>query len=196
MTFRNSVRRRVVQLRRVSMIGRGFVGACSLVAMLTMGCAAAVHHDVTACSDVAAMRTYAWITDDPVLIQLGDRQPAVRTQANEQRLRAAIDDALARRGFTRVAREDADLHVAFSVGTRTRYRLEGSSNSWVGGLVPGEKQTKGTLHIYLLQPDGGSEIWHGWTSQWLAKDDDADVVVHDAVTRIAKELPAALTGCD
>lgn len=160
-----------------------------------MGCASAVHHDVTACSDVAEKRTYAWITDDPVLIQLGERQPHVRTEDNERRLRAAIDASLAARDFTRVERDAADLHVAFSVGTRTRYRLEGASGSWVGSLVPGEKQTKGTLHVYLLEPRDGNEIWHGWTSRWLAKDDDPDAVIRDAVTRIVAELPDSGAGC-
>ncbi len=160
-----------------------------LLLALAPGCVTAVHHQTTACSAVATPRTFAWLTDDPVLIQLGERHTGVRTKANEQRLRAAIDRELEGRGYVRVAHDDADLHVAFSVSTQRRYRLEGGRDSWIAGLSPGEKHTKGTLHVYLLEPDAGNEIWHGWTSQWLAKDDDPDAVIADAVGRIAAELP-------
>ena len=96
---------------------------------------------------------------------------------------------LEERGFTPVDHDDAELHVAFTVSTERRYRLEGGRDSWIAGLEPGEKQTKGTLHLYLLDSDEGHQIWHGWTSQWLAKDDDPDAVVADAVHRIAADLP-------
>jgi hypothetical protein len=163
--------------------------AAGLCWALTTACATTVHHETTACSAVSAPHTFAWITEDPVLIQLGERHPAVRTEDNEQRLRGAIDRELERRGYTRVAKGDAELHVAFSVSTQRRYRLEGARDSSLASLEPGRKQTKGTLHIYLLEPDEGNEIWHGWTSQWLSTADDPDAVVTDAVRRIADELP-------
>jgi hypothetical protein len=124
------------------------------------------------------------------MIGVGDIQPNVRTEANERRLRAAIDASLAERGYTKVARDGADLIVAFSVGTRVRYRLEGGPDSWIAGLQPGEKQTKGTLHIYLLHRGDEKEAWHGWTSKWLNEGDDPDTVVRDAVARIMSEVPA------
>jgi hypothetical protein len=163
--------------------------AAGLCCVMTTACATAAHHETTACSAVSTPRTFAWITDDPVLIQLGERHPSVRTEDNERRLRTAIDRELEHRGFTRVERDDAELHVAFSVGTERRYRLEGGRDSWIAGLEPGRKQTKGTLHVYLLEPGEGNEIWHGWTSQWLSTDDDPDAVVTDAVRRVADELP-------
>jgi hypothetical protein len=190
---RNSGRPRGVEApEQVSMIRRRMSAGLGLFFVAaTMGCATRVHHDVTACAQVSAPHTFAWITEDPVLIQLGERHPLVRTEDNERRVREAIDRELTDRGFTRVAHDEAELHVAFSVGTRQRYRLEGGPDSWIASLRPGEKQTKGTLHIYLLDPDDGNEIWHGWTSRWLTKDDDPDAVVDDAVGRITAELPDA-----
>jgi hypothetical protein len=165
--------------------------AAALWGVMSTACVTAVHHETTACSAASAPHTFAWLTEDPVLIQLGQRHLAVRTLDNELRLRAAIDRELEAHGYTRVARDEAELHVAFSVSTQQRYRLEGARDGWLESLEPGEKQTKGTLHVYLLEPDDGNEIWHGWTSQWLTKGDDPDVVVADVVGRIAAELPSA-----
>jgi hypothetical protein len=156
-----------------------------------LGCAAQAHHETAAGSDLAAQRTYAWITDEPVLIQLGETQPAVRTPENEQRVRKAIDAALTARGLTAAPRDQADVLVAFSVGTHARYRLEGAKDGWVASLEPGQPQTKGTLHIYLLHRADQKEIWHGWTSKWLSEADDPDVVVHDAVARIMAKYPVS-----
>ncbi|MBC8070781.1 MAG: DUF4136 domain-containing protein [Deltaproteobacteria bacterium] len=165
--------------------------AAGLCVIMATGCATAVHHETTACSVLSTPHTFAWVTPDPVLIQLGERHTGVRTDANERRIRAAVERELEDRGYTRTAHDEAELHVAFSVGTQRRYRLEGGRDSWVASLSPGEKQTKGTLHIYLLEPDEGNEIWHGWTSQWLTKQDDPDAVIADAVSRITAELPTA-----
>jgi len=159
----------------------------ALVSML--GCAAKVHQEAKPGYDLAALRTYAWITDEPVLIQFGESQPTVRTPENEQRLRTAIDEALAARGFTQVPRAEADALVAFSVGTHARYRLEGGRDSWIAGLEPGKPQTKGTLHIYLVHRDDQKEIWHGWTSKWLNEGDDPDTVIREAVARIMATYP-------
>src|SRR5690349_13076830 len=109
----------------------------ALSCLLTTACATAVHHETTACSAVSAPHTFAWLTEDPVLIQLGERHPAVRTEDNEQRLRSAIDRELEARGYTRVAKGDAELHVAFSVETQRRYRLEGARDSSLASLEPG-----------------------------------------------------------
>jgi len=157
--------------------------------LLAIGCASQVHHETAPGADLGAAKTYAWVTDEPGLISMGESQPNVRTPENEQRIRAAIDRALAQRGLEKVARDAADVHVSFSVGTRVRYRLEGGPDSWIASLTPGEKQTKGTLHIYVLHPGDEREVWHGWTSKWLDKSDDPDRVIGEAVARIMAKYP-------
>ncbi len=136
--------------------------------------------------------SYAWVTDELVLIQLGDDQSNVRTPENEKRLRAAIDRELQARGLTSAPRDEADLLVAFSVGTTVRYRLEGlSTGSSYGGVKPGTKQTKGTLNIYLIDRAQQHEVWHGWITKWLSKSDDPDAVVNGAVQKIMATFPGA-----
>lgn len=171
-----------------------------MLCLALIGCAGKPHYEVTPGYDVATYATYAWATDELVMIGVEEidanappekaAQPNVRTEANERRLRAAIDAALAERGYTKAPRDQADLLVAFSVGTRVRYRLEGGPDSWIASQQPAETQTKGTLHIYLLHRADQKEAWHGWTSKWLNRGDDPDAVVRDAVTRIMAKLPA------
>ncbi len=159
------------------------------IAAPAVGCAGQAKQQAAAGYDFSAAKSYAWVTEEPVLIQLGDPQPRVRTKENEQRVRAAIDAALAARGLTKVAREEAELEVAFSVGTVVRYRLEGGHDSWIAGLEPGQPQTKGTLHIYLLDRSDKKEVWHGWTSKWLNRSEDPDAIVQSAVAKIMAQYP-------
>ncbi len=139
--------------------------------------------------DFAAVSSYAWVTDEPVLINFGDDQPNVRTKENELRVRAAIERELAARGIEKSDAGDAQLLVAFSVGTRMRYRLEGGDRTSNFTDGPGQKQTKGTLNIYLLDRETDREVWHGSTSKWLRKTDDPDAVVNAAVGKIMSVFP-------
>jgi Domain of unknown function (DUF4136) len=159
------------------------VGAGLLVA--SAACAPAVLAERTAGYDLESAKTYAWITEELVLIEFGEAQPNVRTKDNERRIRAAIDRELAARGLTLAPRDQATLLVAFSVGVRIRYRLEGGSP--ITG--PAEPQTKGTLNIYLLDRAQETEVWHGSTSKWLRKSDDPDAVANEAVAKIMGVYP-------
>lgn len=139
--------------------------------------------------DFAAAQSYAWVTEEPILITFGDPQPNVRTEANEQRVRAAIDRELQARGFTKVPITEAQLVVAFSVGVRKAFRLEGGDRTSTITDGPSDKQTKGTLNIYLVDPESNKEVWHGAVSKWLKKTDDPDAIVNEAVGKIMAQYP-------
>lgn len=165
-------------------------GALALLTVVgALGCAPQTGAERVAEYPLDQHKRYAWVTEDLVLIQLGDEQPAVRTEANEKRLRTAIDRSLGERGYTKVAREEADVLVAFTVDTTERYRIEGSTSSSIAGLKPGTKQVKGKLSIYFVDREKHHEVWHGWTTRWLTKGADPDKVVNDAVARVMAELP-------
>ncbi|MCR9159552.1 MAG: DUF4136 domain-containing protein [Nannocystaceae bacterium] len=139
--------------------------------------------------DFGAVSSYAWVTDEPVLITFGKDQPNVRTKENEMRVRAAIERELEARGMEKVDPEAAQVMVAFSVGTRMRYRLEGGDRTSNFTEGPGAKQTEGTLNIYLLDRETDKEVWHGSTSKWLKKTDDPDAIVNEAVGKIMAQFP-------
>ena len=161
-----------------------------LVSVGPLGCAASapmVEKDDA--YDFAAVATYAWVTDEPVLITFGEDQPNVRTKDNELRIRAAIERELSARGMEKVEADGAAVLVAFSVGTRMRYRLEGGDRTSNFTEGPGEKQTEGTLNIYLLDRATDKEVWHGSVTKWLDKSEDADAVVNEAVGKIMARFP-------
>jgi hypothetical protein len=160
--------------------------------LASAACAPAVQAERTASYDFTSATTYAWITEDLVLIELGEPQPTVRTKDNERRIRAAIERELAARGMTKVPHDQATLLVSFSVGVRIRYRLDGGEGTGMNALgSPSEPQTKGTLNIYILDRVQQHEVWHGSTSKWLQKSDDPDKVVNDAVAAIMAVYPNA-----
>jgi hypothetical protein len=169
--------------RALALLGAGLL-------LASVACAPKVLAERTPGYDLESAKTYAWITDELVLIQLGEDQPNVRTKDNERRIRAAVDRELAARGFTLAPRDQAALLVAFSVGVRIRYRLEGGEGNPVTGAgAPAKPQTKGTLNIYLLDRALETEIWHGSTSKWLRKSDDPGVVIDQAVAKIMAVFP-------
>lgn len=173
--------------RALALVGAGLLFASA-------ACAPAVQAERSATYDFASASTFAWITDDLVLIELGEPQPNVRTKDNELRVRAAVERELAARGMTKVPHDEAALLVSFSVGVRIRYRLEGGQGTAnginsVGG--PSEPQTKGTLNVYLIDRAQEHEVWHGSTSKWLRKSDDPDAVVNEAVAKIMSVYPNA-----
>jgi len=139
--------------------------------------------------DFAAVSTYAWVTEDPVLITFGQDQENVRTKENEARIRAAIERELSARGIEKTDADTAQVIVAFSVGTRMRYRLEGGDRTNALTDGPGQKQTQGTLNIYLLDRETDHEVWHGSTSKWLKKTDDPDAIINEAVAKIMARFP-------
>lgn len=171
--------------RALALVGAGLL-------LASAACAPAVQAERSASYDFASANTYAWITDDLVLIELGEPQPNVRTKDNELRVRAAVERELGARGFTKAPHDQAALLVSFSVGVRIRYRVEGGQGNAVTGVGgPSEPQTKGTLNIYLIDRAQEHEVWHGSTSKWLRKSDDPTAVVDEAVAKVMAVYPNA-----
>ncbi len=167
----------------------GLLGAALASAGL-VGCAtSAPVVEKDAGFDFSAVQTYAWVTDEPVLITFGEDQPNIRTKENELRVRDAIERELSARGLEKVEAASADALVAFSVGTRMRYRLEGGDRTSNFTDGPGEKQTQGTLNIYLLDRETDREVWHGSMTRWLKKSDDPQVVINAAVANVMSQYP-------
>ena len=155
---------------------------------LTLGCATSkVYTEVDAGYDTSAAKSYAWVTEDLILIQFGKNQPNLRTDKNELLVRSAMERELEGKGLAKVDKTEADLLVAFSVGATIRYRVEGNDGGTVDLAGPGQKQTKGTLNIYVLDAKTKEEVWHGWTSKWLSKNDDPAAVADAAVHKIMSE---------
>ena len=145
-------------------------------------------------TDFSAYQSYAWVTDELTLIGTGMGNPRIRNEDNERRIRAEVDAALAAKGLQKVEREQADLIVAFVVGTREQLRLEGGGGHSYALLTTKDAQStyyKGSLSIDLFDAATRQQVWHGWVSKPLEPEADPDTVIKAAVTRIMAQFPPA-----
>jgi hypothetical protein len=165
--------------------------ALSLIAP-SIGCTKQLEAETEYVQDVdfSQYQTYRWITDDLVLIQAGVGDPAIRTLENERRIRAAVERELAKKGLRKVDGEDAQLIVAFTVGTKVRYKIQGGGSSDLD-LITGERAavTRGTLTLYLFDRSTQRQIWSAHTKKDLEPGTDPDAVVDAAVAVLLNELP-------
>lgn len=166
--------------------------ALSLAAPSLGGCARVKfgsEHDATA--NFSTYRSYAWVTDELTLIGAGMGDPRIRNEDNERRIRAEVDAALAAKGLEKVDREQADLIVAFVVGTREQLRLEGGGSTYSFLTTKDAQSTyyQGSLSIDLFDGASKRQVWHGWVSKPLEADDDPETIIKAAVTRILAQFP-------
>jgi hypothetical protein len=141
-------------------------------------------------TDFSKYQTYRWITDDLVLIQSGSGDPVIRTLENEKRIRAAVDRGLAEKGLQKVDSEDAQLIIAFTVGTKAHYKLQGGGSLDLD-LITGDSAsvTRGTLTLYLFDHATQRQIWSAWTKKNLEPGTDPDTVIDAAVAVLLSKLP-------
>lgn len=167
----------------------------SFVAVLVCSCAQRIDSGSEAAPGVNLQQydSYAWISEDISLIGAGRGNPRIRNEENERRIREAIDASLASQGLQEVPRQDADLIVSFTVGTKEDLRLEGASNNY--SFLTSKQATRtyyeGTLSIDLFDAETAAQVWHGWASKPLNPEDDPDEVVKRAVAEIMQHFPAA-----
>lgn len=139
-------------------------------------------------TDFSQYRTYRWITDDLVLIQSGAGEPAIRNIDNERRIRAAVDRELAKKGLRKAKGDEAELIVAFTLGTKVRYRVQGGA--WYDILTdPAAAYTRGVLTIYLFDRASERQVWSAWTQKDLEPGDDPESVIEIAVGRLLARFP-------
>ncbi len=139
--------------------------------------------------DFTQYRTYRWITEDPVLIRPGAGNPEVRSVANERRIRAAIERELEARGLREAAGEAADLLVAFSLGTKIRYQVQGGSTPLEMVADDPASVTQGVLTVVLFDRARNRQIWSAATKRRLAPGDDPDRVIAAVVASLLAEYP-------
>ncbi len=170
------------------------VRKCALVLPLIApicGCSKAMTAETAYAQDVdfSQYRSYRWITDDPVLIQPGIGNASIRNVENENRIRAAVDRELASRGLHKAEGDEAQLIVAFSLGTRIRYQVQGGATSL--DMVAGEAAhvTRGELTLYLFDRASDRQVWSAWTKKDLEVGDDPEATINVAVSLLLAAFP-------
>jgi hypothetical protein len=165
--------------------------AVILTAAPLFGCSKQLSAEVAHAEDVdfSKYRTYRWITDDLVLIQSGTGDETIRNVENERRIRAAVERELAARGLEKVEGDAADLIVAFTLGTKVRYQIQGGSTSLEMVADDPASVTRGVLTLYMFDAATDEQIWSAWTKKDLQPGDDPDAVINAAVEVLLDEFP-------
>ncbi len=192
--------------------------ALSLLVVLTLSaCAATLNSsvDVADHAEFGELRTYAWITDQPMFAS-NTASPEVINPLNEQRIRTAIEEQLENKGYRKVSNDQADFVVAFTLGARERVRVQryyndlgyryydyhhgfgrfgrgfGGFGRGFGGFGPSVSVrtfTEGTLVVDIFENTVKEAIWHGSATKRLSRNDGTRELIDEAVAALLAEFP-------
>ena len=188
--------------------------AISLLVVLSISaCAAQLKSsvDVADHAEFGELRTYAWITDQP-LFTSNAASPEVVNPLNEQRIRTAVEEQLGNKGYQKVSIDQADFVVAFTLGARERVRVQqyyndfgynysgyhhgfsrfgrfGRGYNGFGPSVSVRTFTEGTLVVDIFENTEKEAIWHGSATKRLSRDNGTRQLIDEAVTTLLAEFP-------
>ena len=173
--------------------------------------------DVADHAEFGGLKTYAWITDQPLLTS-NVASPDVVNPLNEQRIRTAVEGQLENKGYQKVSIDQADFVVAFTLGARDRVRVTQYYNDFgynyygyhhgfsrfgrfsrfnrfghgfngFGPSVSVQTFTEGTLVVDIFDNAENEAIWHGSSSKRLSRDNGALELIDEAITALLAEFP-------
>lgn len=157
------------------------------------------------------LKTYAWITDQPMFTS-NAATPEVVNPLNKRRIRTAVEEQLHIKGYRQVSIDQADFVVAFTIGARDRVRVQQYYNDFgygyygyhhgfsrfnrfgrgfdgFGSSVSVRASTEGTLVVDIFENSEKEAIWHGSASKRLSPDYGAQELIDEAVTALLAEFP-------
>lgn len=149
-------------------------------------------------ADFASLRSYAWLPG--VREKTGD--PRIDNSLVATRIERAVDNALAAKGFPRVAVESADFFVTFYIGIDNKLDIStipttyGYYGRW-GGFYSGtetlvEQYEEGTLLIDFIDRDRDDLLWRGTGQSRLRQSktpEERDRKAQAAVDAILQQFP-------
>jgi len=164
--------------------------------------------DVADHAEFGELRTYAWITNQPMFVS-NAASPEVVNPLNEQRIRTAVEEQLQNKGYQKVTIDQADFVVAFTLGARERVRVQQYYNDFgynyygyhhgfgrfgrgFGGFGPSVSVrtfTEGTLVVDIFENTEKEAIWHGSATKRLSRDNGTRQLIDEAVTTLLAEFP-------
>ena len=188
--------------------------ALSLLVVLSISaCATTLKSsvDVADHAEFGKLKTYAWITDQPIFTS-NAASPEVVNPLNEQRIRTAVEQQLQNKGYQKVTIDQADFVVAFTLGARERVRVQQYYNDFgyryygyhhgfsrfgrfgpgYGGFAPSvsvQTFTEGALVVDSFENTEKEAIWHGSATKRLSGDDGTLELIDEAVTALLAEFP-------
>ena len=175
------------------------------MAMLLPACTnIRVVHDSDPEADFAGYRTWAWITEEPLIgPKAGEVPVSYVSPLDEKRIRRAVETTLSAKGYLKENAEESDLIVSFTIGTQEKTKVYSTPSAgyyddygyggWYGGSdVRIRRYTEGTLSVQFYDRRSKNAVWVGWGSKRVSKSDDSEKVIKEAVTKILEAFPSHL----
>lgn len=188
---------------------RAFLSIGVAFALLVVGACESpitVAIDVDPEADLASFESYAWISDEPLIDQVGGVTSGPRVSPiDDQRIRRAVDTRLTAKGWQRVELAEADLVVSYGVGAAEKtefyetpgayghygYRHGYGYGGWYAdSTVYSRTYTEGTLTLEFFDRRTRQAAWVGWASKRLSTSDERGEVIERAIEKILQDFPS------
>jgi hypothetical protein len=155
-----------------------------------------VRYNFASGQDFSKYRTYKWVQ-----ISGTDRL----NQLAEEKLQAAVDAQMTKKGLTRTNAEEADLYVAYQAAVGQEKEYTSYSSDWGygpgwygrgmgGGITTGETSTiyVGQLTLDMYDPAQKKLVWRGNAAKTLdakAKPEKQQKNLDKAMAKLLKNFP-------
>jgi hypothetical protein len=132
--------------------------------------------------------TYGWL---PLLDQ-GRTADRLRGSAAEQRIKAAVYEALSAKGIVpALSNQVPDFLITYHLRVRERSAGSGlpaaAEPGWAGGLPPAYNQA--TLLIDFIEPRTGQVFWRGLASGLIDSPDPDNDRIRQSIAKMVREFP-------
>ncbi len=190
--------------------------ACLLImALVSLGLAACAStfeasYDSDPTQDFSGYKTFAWISENPMILGSSDRVPNPLLQP---KIMAAVESGLDMKGYTRVDNpETADFALSFTVGSREEIRVDSYPSTYAGygrAGYPGwggayygygygmgtstqvRQTTKGMLGFDVFDVKTHRPVFHSVATKTISDSDrkDSDATIQAAVDAVLAAFP-------
>ena len=171
------------------------------VFLLTLGSALGqdVRYNFDKAADFSKFKTYRWVV-------LKDAQPV--DGLTDKQIKAALDEALAKKGISKVSGDNADLFIGYQAAVGSEQQLTVYSSGWgygpgwygggwygpTGGITTGQTSTiyTGQLAVDMYDAAKHDLVWRGVASKTLdpkAKTEKRQKNLNKAVAKLMKNYP-------
>jgi hypothetical protein len=177
----------------------------STLGLVACGGGVAVNSDYDPGADFASYQSYAWAERS----ESGDDDPRVYNAITMQRVRTAVDRALAAKGYSEATGGAPDFYVAWhgAIEGKMSYQTINSHYGygwgWYGGMGVGTSSTyvnewdEGTLLVDIIDAGRNELVWRGTATGTVEPEltpAESQARLDDAAAKLLQTFPPDVTG--
>ncbi len=184
-----------------------WIGLAAVSALFACASPVKTESNVNPKVDITGYKSFAWISDKPLISRIGDSKPA--NPVIDKQIETAIAEGFQAKGYVMVGdRAKANFLVGFTVGSREkiwvttvpaayhgRYRGRHGRAAW-GANYYGDSivstYTEGILAIDVFDVKSKQPAWHGFSTKTITSYDrkNPGPVISEVVTSTLAKFPS------